>query len=280
MSQTKKPEVRRESQADKAQIVAVSGGKGGIGKTFFSVNLAVELRSRGYKVLVFDADVNLSNVSILLHIDETKPFMGLIEKKTPIDTLIQRGVGGVDAIYVGDDLDRILELDDEQYKTILQGLAEIESQYDFIIIDTSAGLDEFNAKLMVLADRIILLANPEATSVVDVYRVVKVMAGRVPGIRFELVVNKAGSAEGAARLYSTLAETISQNNIRTHLDFLGYVLEDGKRVYESIQKRTPLLILHSSGNLNECFKLLSDSFLKGQQRRRRFRFFYNLFGRS
>ena len=280
MSQAGMRAVQKDSTPQKAEIVAVSGGKGGIGKTFFSVNLAVELRSRGYKVLVFDADINLSNVNLLLHIDENKPFRDFIAKKIPIQALIQKGVGGVDAIYVGDDLDRIIELDDDQYRTILEGLATIEDEYDFIIVDTGAGLNDFNTKLMLLADKTVLLANPESTSVVDVYRVVKIVAGRVPGIGFYLVVNKAPSAEGAFRIFSSLSQTITRNGIKTKFKFLGYVLNDGKRVFESIQKRTPLLVLHSAGNLNECFRMVTDSFLEGQNRRRRFRFFHSLFGRN
>ena len=280
MSQTSALTGQGRAETDKAQIVAISGGKGGTGKTFFAVNLAVELRARGYKVLVFDADINLSNVSILLHIDESRPFMDFVHREAPIDALIQKGVGGVDAIYVSDSLDHVLDLTDEQYETLLQGLAGVESEYDYIIVDTSAGLDDLNTKLMVLADRIVLVANPEATSVVDVYRVIKIMASRVPGIRFDLVINKAVTAESAAALFANLCGTASQNKIQTHLEFLGYIPEDGKRVLESIQKRTPILVLHQTGRLNECFGLIVDTLLRGQQRRRRFRFFYNLFGRG
>jgi flagellar biosynthesis protein FlhG len=268
------------NQTEKAQFVTVSGGKGGIGKTFFSVNLAVELKNRGYKVLLFDADINLANVNILLHIDENNRFQDFIDGNIALPALIQKGVGGVDAIYVGDDLDQILEVDERQYSTLLEGLTQIENKYDFIIIDTGAGLNALNMKLMILADRNILLANPEATALVDLYRVIKIMAKKLPEIRYEVVVNKTASADSAARIYSNISETVTRFRLNASLSFLGYILEDGKRVFESIQKRIPLLILHDTGKIQECFRLVTDAFLKGEKLRRRFYFFYNLLRRK
>jgi flagellar biosynthesis protein FlhG len=266
-------------QQERAQIITVSGGKGGIGKTFFAVNFAVELKNRGYKVLIFDADINMANVNILLHIDENKKFQNFINNSISQEQLIKKGVGGVDAIYVGDDLTKILDIADDEYNKIISGLAKIEKDYDYIIIDTEAGLSKLNMKFMLLSDRVILLTNPEITALVDLYRVIKIMSLQKPGISLDIVVNKTPGAENAANVYQNIVETVSQFHLKTSLAFLGFILDDPKRVLESIQKRTPLLILNSSGSIRQCFQLLTTAFLKNAERKRRFQFFYSLLGR-
>ena len=266
-------------QQERAKIITVSGGKGGIGKTFFSVNFAVELKNRGYRVLIFDADINMANVNILLHIDENRKFQNFIDNNISLEQLIQKGVGGVDAIYVGDDLMKILDITDDGYNKIISGLTKIETDYDYIIVDTEAGLSKLNMKFMFLSDSVILLTNPELTALMDLYRVIKIMSLQKPGISFDIVINKTPGAENAAKTYQNIIQTVSQFHLKTSLSFLGYILNDPKRVLESIQKRTPLLILTSSGSISQCFQLLTTAFLNKAGRKRKFQFFHSLLGR-
>lgn len=269
-----------KSSRKKAQIVTVSGGKGGIGKTFFAVNFGVELKNRGYKVLIFDADLNLSNVNLLLNIDETKNFEDFLQNKIPINDLIQRGVGGVDAVYVGNDLQSILSIQDEEMSMITQGLAKIEDDYDYILIDTQAGLNELNLKLLIHSDRNILITNPEITALVDLYKVVKITARKKAGLHFEVIVNRASSAENAANIFKKISQTVSQFGIKSSLSFLGFILDDPQRVVESIQKRVPIVVLHQSGRINQCLRLIADSFLRNTRPKKRLPFLYGLLERQ
>lgn len=262
-----------------AQIVTISGGKGGVGKTFFSVNFAIELKNRGYNVLIFDADINLSNVNLLLHIDESNRFEDYLNGNAAIEDVIQKGVVGVDVLYVGEDLDKILKLNDAQLNMLIQGLKELEKKYDFIIIDSQAGINELNLKMLANSDRIIMIANPEITSLVDMYRVIKIASLNKPNIQFEIVVNKASRADSAARIFKKVSETISMFKVKTSVLFLGYILDDSKRVFESIQKRVPFLVLHENSNIAECFKIVANSFLRNKKPRKKISFFASLIGR-
>ncbi|MBA7532895.1 Flagellum site-determining protein YlxH [subsurface metagenome] len=263
----------------RATIITVSGGKGGVGKTFFAVNFAAELKTRGYKVLIFDADINLSNVYLLLNVDDNNSFQDFLEDRIPITGIIQKGVGGVDALFAGGELENIFDLQGENFNKILGGLTEIETSYDYIIIDTQAGLNEFNLKLMLYSDRNVLIANPEITALVDLYKVVKITSLKKHGLRFEIVVNKSNGAESAFRIFNKISHTVSQFQIKTSLSFLGFILDDSRRVIESIQKRIPIVILHQSGNIRVCFKLIADSFLRNVKPKRKFPFFYELLRR-
>jgi flagellar biosynthesis protein FlhG len=263
----------------RAKIVTVSGSKGGIGKTFFSVNFAVELKNHGFRVLVFDADINLSNVNLFLNIDEENHFTDFLNGNAQLREVIQKGIGGVDAVYAGGDFEQILTVGDEEIERINAGLNQLEREYDYIVVDTQAGLNNLNLGLILSADRNILITNPEITALVDLYKVVKVASHKKRGLHFEVVVNKAFNVQNATRVYEKISHTVAQFQLKTQLSFLGYIIEDSRRVIESIQKRVPIVMLHETGNIKECYRMITNIFLKNERSRRKLPFFYGLLGR-
>jgi len=271
--------VLRKRHRRRAQVVTVSGGKGGVGKTFFTVNFGVELSNRGYRVLIFDADVNLSNVNLLLHIDSGGNLRDFFAGKFSMADVIQKGVGGVDVLYTGNDLDSLFEMDETQFNRILEGFNGIETRYDYILIDTQAGLNDINLKFIRQSDRTIMITNPEITALVDLYRVIKLYSKKKRGINFEIVVNRVSRPEYAAIVYEKLTKTVSNFKIGSHTTFLGYILEDQKRVIESIQKQVPIVILHEQGSLSECFKIIARAFLRNVKPKRKVSFFQSLLGK-
>ena len=262
-----------------AKVITVSGSKGGIGKTFFAVNFAVALKNRGFQVLVFDADINMSNVNLFLNMDEKSSFSDFLDSRVEIRDTIQKGVGGVDAICAGSDFETILTVGEGELERIREGLAQIESDYDYIIIDTQSGLNALTLGLILSSDRNILVTNPEITALVDLYKVIKLVSGKKRGTQFEIVVNRSGGPQEAARVFQKISQTVAQFGIKTNLTFLGYIVEDSRRVIESIQKRTPIVLLHESGSVNECFRLITNVFLKDVRTKKRRPFFYGLLGR-
>ena len=262
-----------------AKVITVSGSKGGIGKTFFAVNFAVALKNRGFQVLVFDADINMSNVNLFLNMDEKSSFSDFLDSRVEIRDTIQKGVGGVDAICAGSDFETILTVGEGELERIREGLGQIESDYDYIIIDTQAGLNALTLGLILSSDRNILVTNPEITALVDLYKVIKLVSGKKRGTQFEIVVNRSGGPQEAARVFQKISQTVAQFGIKTTLTFLGYIVEDSRRVIESIQKRTPIVLLHESGSVNECFRLITNVFLKDIRTKKRRPFFYGLLGR-
>ena len=265
------------NQNKKAKTVAVSGGKGGTGKTFFSVNFAIELKNLGFKVLIFDADVNFSNVNLMLHIDKNNKFIDFLKNQISINSIIQKGVGGVDVIYVGDDLLNILEIDDENFDTVIEGFSEIEKEYDYIIIDTPAGLNEFILKLILNTDYLIMIANPEITALVDLYKIIKIISLQKSGVNIEIVVNKASDPENAAVIFNKIKQTISKFDIKSELSLIGFIYEDTELVIESIQKRIPIVLLHNTSNIKECFSMAVNAFLKKNKKQQQQSFFHRIF---
>jgi flagellar biosynthesis protein FlhG len=270
---------RPKNRSERAQIITIAGGKGGIGKTFLATNFGVALKNNGYRVLIFDADINLSNVYLLLNVDFNRSFQEFLYGNIPIHDVIQKGVGGVDVLYAGEELERIFSLSEEAFNAIADGLSKIENEYDFIVIDTQAGLTELNQKLLLLSDRIILITTPEITALVDLYKVIKVAAYGKKGLHFEIIVNRVQNAEHATRVYKKISQTVSQFGIKSSLSLLGFIVEDQKRVIESIQKRIPIILLHQKGSVAECLRIITNSFLGRSRPKRKFPFFFSLLER-
>jgi flagellar biosynthesis protein FlhG len=275
----KNKELVPQSYSHKAKIISISGGKGGIGKTFFTVNFAAELTDKGYKVLIFDADINLSNVNIMLHINSNKNFKDYLDDKISFEDVIQKGLCGIDVVYVGDELKRIMHVDDNKLQRLYNSIRQIENNYDFILIDTQAGVHDFNIKLITYSDQIILLANPELTALVDLYKMIKILSSYKKNIHVYIVVNKAGGAENASTIFLKIKHTIQEFRIKAAVSFLGYIVNDTQRVVESIQKQTPLVLLNESSNVRQCFALTANAFLKTTRPVKKKLFFMDLLRR-
>lgn len=271
--------IRKDKKRTGGRVISVSSGKGGAGKTFFSTNFGIELKKRGQSVLIFDSDINLSNTYLLLNIDDSSEFSRFVKGEIKINDIIQKGVGGVDVLYAGEEINELFNLDNQELEKIMTELEQIRYSYDYVIVDTQAGIHDFNLNLILYSDKNIIIANPEITSLVDLYKLIKIASLKKPGISFELVVNKALSAKNAADIYSKMKGIVSRFRVRCNINFLGYILEDSKRVLESIQKRTPVVLLHENGVLAECFRLIVSTFLRGARKEEKMPFFYYLFKR-
>jgi flagellar biosynthesis protein FlhG len=265
--------------AGRAQIITIGGGKGGIGKTFLSTNLGVALQSRGYRVLVFDADINFSNVHLLLNVDFNRSFDEFLKGNIPITEVIQKGVGGVDILYAGEDFETSFSLAGDAFETITGSLTQIEDKYDFIVVDTQAGLTELNQKLLHLSDRNILITTPELTALVDLYKVIKTASKDKSRMYFDIVINRVANVEHATRVYKKISEAVAQFGIKSSLSLLGFIVEDQKRIVESIQKRIPIIILHEKGSIAECIRIIAQSLLGRAGKARKIPFFFRLLER-
>ena len=260
----------------RARIITVSGGKGGVGKSFFAVNFAAALSLAGNKVLIFDADVNLSNVHLMTHINSNTRFDQFLKGEKKLKEIIEKGVGGIDVIYTGNDLGHLIKLDQNEINLLHKSLFGLEMSYDYIIIDTAAGLDELNINLMLLADTVIMVTTPVITAMTDLYRVIKIVSERSPGKIFDIVINQVKEAGEAADTFRKIAAVISKFKINSVPNSLGFILDRKDKVNNSIQKRVPILILDGNDDISACFKLIMKSYLKRVFRPGKYSFFNKL----
>ncbi|CAN5725840.1 MinD/ParA family protein [soil metagenome] len=229
----------------RAQVFAVTSGKGGVGKTLVSANLAAALASRGAKVLVLDADLGLANLDVVLNLMPKVTLHDVFTGKVKLEDAILQAPGGFSVLLAGSGLVEYSRLTPE-VRDRLQGIvASLIPQYDFVILDTGAGISDVVLYTVSLADDVLVVATPEPTSLTDAYATIKVLASQQQRLQLRLVVNQV-ARPGQGRAIRTQLQNVIDRFVITSsgeplkLDLLGEVPFD-ITVREAVQRRMLLV---------------------------------------
>jgi flagellar biosynthesis protein FlhG len=205
-------------------IVSITSGKGGVGKTFITINLATALARQGKKVLVADCDLGLANIDIMLGINPTLTLKDVVFGRSHLRDVIMPTKGGFDLIPASSGVREMAQLLFEKIQTIKDMLLEIED-YDLIILDTGAGIAEVVLQFNLLASRNIVVINRELTSLTDAYAMVKVMYQVFSRQSFGIIANSIINEQEGLGIFKNI-DNISRRFLGFPLNYLGYVLQD------------------------------------------------------
>jgi flagellar biosynthesis protein FlhG len=185
--------------ARRARIMALTSGKGGVGKTFLSANLAAALARRGERVLVLDADLGLANLDVVLNLHPKIMLHDVFTGKVQLEDAILPAPGGFSVLLAGSGLVEYSRLTPEVRDQLLRIIDTLAPRYDHILLDTGAGISDVVLFAVSLADDVLVLATPEPTSMTDAYATIKVLATQQQRRAIKLVVNQVGRpGEGRA----------------------------------------------------------------------------------
>lgn len=248
------------SNHNNIKIYSVVSGKGGVGKTNITVNLAIQLQKMGKRVLILDADIGMSNTNILLGIEVKHSLMDLLDGTLKIQDIIAHGPGGVDLISGGAELLYLENLDKERQEAIIKSLSEL-GQYDILLIDNGAGLSKQSLTFTILADEIILVATPEPTSITDAYRVLKAVSLYQLKNKVKIIINQVHDISSGEEAFNKLLRT-SEQFLKIELESVGYVFND-VRVSKAIMAQCPVILKYpsslASNNISQiCSTILGD----------------------
>lgn len=244
------------------EIISFSSGKGGAGKTFCSVNTACELASKGYKVLIFDIDINCSNVFIMLHVKPENKLQEYFEGNTELEECIVESNFKVDVISAGVNIQRFIQFENDYNLTRLsEDVIKLKDKYDYIIIDHPAGISQIMMKFYALSDSIVLIANPEVTSLTDLYRLMKILYVGEKINKIYLIINKVKNIDWAINLYKEIVRITKSFSLPINLKLLGPILFDEEKVLASVQKRTPFIHLYPKTSIKGGFSLIVTRYL-------------------
>jgi flagellar biosynthesis protein FlhG len=205
-------------------IVSITSGKGGVGKTFITTNLATVLARQGKKILVADCDLGLANIDIMLGINPTLTLKDVVFGNAHLRDIIIPTKGGFDLIPASSGVREMAQLLFEKIQVIKEMLLEIEG-YDLILLDTGAGIAEVVLQFNLLASRNIVVINRELTSLTDAYAMVKVMYQVFSRQTFSIVTNNISQEREGLAIFKNI-DTISRRFLGFPLHYLGYVLQD------------------------------------------------------
>lgn len=245
-------------------LIAVTSGKGGVGKTTMSVNLAVQFVKRGRKVLVIDGDLGLANVDIMFGVKPEYNFNDLLTGEKEIQDIIVKGPSGIHLLPASSGISELADISADQQMHILHQLEALENNYDVILIDTAAGIGSSVLHFAASAQYVLVVVTHEPTSLADSYALIKVLRQKHNVRRFQLVVNSTENESSALRVYQTLSD-ISDNFIDVVIDYLGCIPRD-KNVTRSISQQRPFVDMFPSSAATVALTGLADALLAKRSR--------------
>ncbi len=230
-----------------ARTLAVTSGKGGVGKTFVSANLACALTRQGLKVLVLDADLGLANLDVVLNLYPKITLHDVFTGKASLDEAILPAPGGFSVLLAGSGLVEYSRLTPEVREQLLDIIAKVSPKYDVLLLDTGAGISDVVLFALSLAHEIIVVATPEPTSMTDAYATIKVLASQQGREQLHLVVNQVARAGEGRGICQQLQQVVGRfvktaSGVVPQLNFMGDIPQD-PNVRESVQRRSLLMEL-------------------------------------
>lgn len=248
----KKEENIRIDSKKTAKIISVTSGKGGVGKTSLSVNLAAHLGREGTKVLLIDADLGLSNVEIMLGVTPSYTLKDVIKYGKAIEDVIINGPYNIDFISGGNGFLELVELSEVERDEILIKIHKLEELYDIIIIDTGAGISKNVTSFLTISDEIIVITTSEPTALTDAYSIIKVITEEKLKQKIGLIINRVKSKNEFQQASDILINT-AKKFLGEEIRSLGYVYED-PNVRKTIYKKTPFVIYYPDSKASDCLK--------------------------
>lgn len=228
----------------KGRVIAIASGKGGVGKTWFSITLAHALAKRGERVLLFDCDLGLANVDIQLGLVAPHDLGGVLAGTSTLAQACLPHAGGFDILPGRSGSGDLAALRAPIQARMGALVDEAADRYATVVLDLGAGLDSFVREMTTRADILLVLATDEPTSITDAYAVMKLhqhdRAGRPPVAR--VVINQAVSPAAGARTYATLARAATA--FLGHTPDLAGIIRRDDRVRDAIRRQTLLLVRH------------------------------------
>lgn len=245
------------------RVIAITSGKGGVGKTNIAVNLAIALRNRGHRVLVIDADLGMANVDILLGATSRKHLLDLIRPEVSLEDVIVETQHGLQYISGGSGIEKALEYDHAEKVLLQQKLADCAARADIILVDTGAGLGRNVMDFILAADEVLLVTTPEPTSLTDAYAVMKAYSIYASQKNLRLIINRVYEVKESREVAQKL-QRAAEKFLHMPVDCLGYVFEDTS-VTKAVRRQTPLLNAEPNTAAARCIDALAEALITGNQ---------------
>lgn len=245
-----------------AKTIAVVSGKGGVGKSNFALNFALELAEAGKKVLIMDLDIGMGNLEILLGKTPKKSIVHLFSTACAIEDIVEKGPNSISYIAGGSGLDDIFTMDAEKFNYFLSQFENLLTSYEFIIFDMGAGITEGSAHFILAADECIVVTTPEPTSLTDAYAMIKHVLKKNFELSIMVLVNRAMSHKKGEQTMERLTKVVRQFLLK-EINPLGIVPED-RKVMQAVSDQLPFVLQNQKSPAALAIRNIADHYLNNK----------------
>lgn len=257
------PTKKDKSPIINARVIAVTSGKGGVGKTNFTVNLALAMQQEGNKVLIIDADIGMANVDVILGTFSKYNLLDLLKEDITLEDVLMTTASGLSYISGGSGIKEAQELSLTERVILQNKLLLCEQFADIILIDTGAGIGKYVLDFLLASDEIILLTTPEPPALADAYALIKVYSFYAKEKNLKLVVNRVYNEMESRDVFKKLQST-SEKFLDMQVESIGYIYEDNF-VTKAVRNQLPLILLQQDSPAAKCIFNIAKKLLYGHK---------------
>lgn len=244
------------SSVEPLRVMAVTSGKGGVGKTMLSANLAVLAAKRGKRVLVIDADLGLANVEIVFGVKPKRHLGDLLTPDIAVDDVLIEVRPGIHILPAASGIQQLTQLSEGEKLRLFTALDGLSDRFDLVIIDSGAGIGDNVLFFVSIAQEIVLVVTPEPTSLVDAYAAVKVLSQQMGLKDFGVVVNSVVDEMAARDVFQKLC-TLADRFLSVRIRHLGYITRD-ENVHRAVMAQKPIADLFTNAPATRALTQIAE----------------------
>lgn len=261
--------LKDQKKAPRARVITITSGKGGVGKSNVAVNMAIQMRKMGKRVIIFDADLGLANVEVMFGATPKYNLSDLIYRGKSIREIITNGPMDIGFISGGSGIMGLNNLSKDQIAYLVHNLGELDELADVVLIDTGAGIADSVLEFVIASPEVLLISTPEPSSLTDSYSLLKALH-RNPnflrnGTRINVIANKVNSEEDGKAVFDKLNSVVSQF-LNGNICYLGMVPQDVQLERAVRQQKTVSLSMPNSKSA-KAFEILANNLVNDEQER-------------
>jgi flagellar biosynthesis protein FlhG len=245
------------SQMRPVQVIAVSGGKGGVGKSNISVNLSIALAEMRRRVVLLDADLGLANVDVLLGVKATHTLADVLAGTHSLRDVLVTGPAGLRIVPASSGVQRMAALSPAEHAGLIHAFNELSDQVDILVIDTAAGISDTVVSFVRAANEVIVVVCDEPSSITDAYALIKLLSKDYGMQRFRVVANMTRTPQEGAQMFNKL-NAVCERFLDVSLQYLGQVPFD-ENVRKAVQKQKALLEFAPNSKASVAIRALAKA---------------------
>ncbi len=263
-----------------ARFITVTSGKGGVGKSSFTLNFAIALARKGYRVLVIDADFGLANIDLMSSLTPQYDLTAVLKRQKRLRDIILEGPAGIGVVSGGSGVSDLIRMNEFQLERIMGELMQLDDIADIVLFDTGAGINNNILRLLRSSSDVIVVTTPEPTAVMDAYALLKTISSMEHACRIRLVVNKAETLQEADSTSGNL-EKAAGAYLSMPVERLGCIPNDPAAV-KAVKEQTPLMLAYPSSPSAQGINIIARRFLElpAEPERHGVRRFFSMFFRA